>query len=50
MSFTSCEIKRSERGECYEMTVDGKFYGNYDSVVEAAKEFEEIMCMEEARP
>lgn len=47
MSHTSCEIKHSEYSECYEMTIDGKFYGSYDSVVEAAKEFEEMVLREQ---
>lgn len=37
-----CTIKRSTKGPYYEMTVDGKFYGNYDTVKEASEEFEQI--------
>ena len=47
MKPASCEIKHSEHSECYEMTIDGKFYGSYDSVVEAAKEFEEMVLREQ---
>lgn len=46
MKPTKCEIRHSERGECYEMLINGEFYGNYDSVFEAAKEFEELMLRE----
>ena len=46
MKPTKCEIRHSEQGECYEMLINGEFYGNYDSVFEAAKEFEELMLRE----
>lgn len=47
MSHTRCEIRHSEHNESYEMTIDGKFYGSYDSVVEAAKEFEKLVLREQ---
>ena len=46
MSCTSCEIKRSNTCEAYELVVDGKFCGNYDTVAEAANEYESL-CMQE---
>ena len=36
------EINRSKKGPYYEMTVDNKFAGNYDTVKEAADDFEEM--------
>ena len=47
MSCTSCEIKHHEHSECYTLMVDGKFCGNYDTVVEAANEFESLRMEEE---
>lgn len=41
------EIKPSKKGAYYEMYVNGKHVGNYDSVVEAAKDYE-AMQKEEA--
>ena len=38
----TCTIKRSEKGPYYEMTVDGQFCGNYDTVKEASEEFEQM--------
>ena len=35
------EIRRNDRGY-YEMYIDGKFIGNYDTVGEAAKDYERI--------
>ena len=49
MSCNSCEIKRHEHCECYTLLVDGEFRGNFDSVAEAAKEFEEIYRENEAK-
>ena len=36
------KISRSKNGPYYEMTVDGKFAGNYDTMKEAADDFEEM--------
>ena len=36
------KINRSKNGPYYEMTIDGKFAGNYDSLKEAADDFEEM--------
>ena len=35
------EIKRNDLG-LYEMYIDGKYIGNYNSVVDAAHEYEKI--------
>lgn len=43
MEFHRCEIKHSDTSECYELTIDGKFYGSYDTMIEAAKEFDAII-------
>lgn len=43
------EINHSSKGEYYEMYIDGKFQGNYDSVKEAADEYEHICEEEDAR-
>ena len=37
---TSCDIRRSPRGPFYEMSINGQFYGNYDSVKEATDDYE----------
>ncbi len=37
-----CEIRRDERGY-YTLTLDGRFEGNYDSYMEAAEAYEEIV-------
>lgn len=34
------DIRHSDKGEYYEMYVNGEFKGNYDSVVDAAKDYE----------
>ena len=49
MSGTSvtCDIHRSSKGPYYEMTIDNKFYGNYDSVKEAADDYEKYMKKKE---
>ena len=38
-----CEIKHSKRGEYYEMFINGEFYGNYDTVDEAARDLDQIV-------
>lgn len=43
----TCEIKRSDRGSYYTMLVDGEFAGNYDTVTEAAKAYEDIQKEQE---
>lgn len=40
-----CTIKRSNDGPYYILLVNGHFCGNFDSVKEAADEFDSI-CME----
>lgn len=35
------KIERSKKGPNYELTIDGKFAGNFDTVKEAADEVEE---------
>lgn len=42
------DIHRSDRGEYYEMYVDGKFEGNYSTVSEAAQDYEKLMAEEES--
>lgn len=42
--MTQCDIRHSEHGEYYEMSVDGEFAGNFDTVHEAATEFEHILA------
>lgn len=37
-----CTITRSDRGPYYVLEVDGKFQGNYDTVTEAAGEYEQM--------
>lgn len=36
------DIRRSKRGPYYELQVDGKFEGNYDTIKEAADAYEEL--------
>lgn len=43
-----CEIKHHDHCECYTLTVDGKFCGNFDTVSEAAAEFDRLRLQEEA--
>lgn len=49
MSLNSCEIKRHEHCDCYTLSVDGKFCGNFDTVKEAAAEFDRIWTDEQER-
>ena len=44
---SSCDIHRSEDGQCYEMAIDGHFYGNYDTVGEAALDYERYLKEQE---
>jgi len=37
------DIHRSAKGPYYEMLIDGTFYGNYDSVKEAADDYEKYV-------
>ena len=37
-----CTIKRSDKGSYYTLLVDCEFCGNYDTVKEAADEYEQI--------
>ena len=39
----NCDIHRSKKGPYYEMFIDGKFYGNYDTVKEAADDYEKYV-------
>lgn len=48
MSCEKCEIKHHDAAECYTLIVDGQFCGNFDTVMEAAKEFDEMRLREEA--
>ncbi|MDY2836203.1 MAG: hypothetical protein SOW46_13520 [Candidatus Aphodomonas sp.] len=43
-----CEIRRDERGY-YTLTLDGRFEGNYDSYMEAAEAYEEIVYGERGK-
>ena len=38
----SLDIHHSNTGEYYEMYIDGKFIGNYDTVNEAVQDYEEL--------
>ena len=42
----TCEIKRSDKGPYYTMKIDGEFAGNYDTVQEAANDYEDILKKE----
>ena len=44
--MSEIRIERNPQGQ-YEMTVDGKFFGNYDSITEATKDYEEEVRMKE---
>lgn len=39
----TCTIDRSKKGPYYEMKIDGKFAGNYDTVKEAAEDFDKMV-------
>ena len=39
----TCKIERSKDGPYYTVTIDGKFEGNYDTPVEAAKELDILL-------
>lgn len=41
--MTRCDIHHSEHGDYYEMLVDGQFAGNFDTVNEAAEEFDRML-------
>lgn len=43
MASDKVDIHRSSRGPYYEMTINDKFYGNYNSVKEAADDYEEYL-------
>lgn len=47
-----CTIERSSKGPYYTLYVDKEFQGNYDTVKEAADEFEQIKqtCNDEEVP
>lgn len=45
--YLDCDINHSDKGNYYEMKVGGKFYGNYDSVVEAAEDYEKLFAPDE---
>lgn len=47
MAYDHCEINRSKDGKSYELKIDGKFAGNFDTVSEAAREYEEQKDKEE---
>ena len=36
----TCDIRRSDKGPYYTMMIDGVFAGNFDTVTEAANEFD----------
>ena len=42
MSINVCEIKKHAHCDCYTLTVEGKFCGNFDTAVEAAEEFDRM--------
>ena len=46
----TCDIRRSKKGPFYEMIVDVKFAGNYDTPKEAADAYEEYRKEKENEP
>lgn len=42
-----CEINRSKDGKSYVLKIDGVFAGNFDTVTEAAKEYEDQISKKE---
>lgn len=45
----NCEIRHHEYGACYTLLVDGRFEGNFETVSEAAREFDRIKMEEESQ-
>ena len=49
MSDPIVEIKHAETGEYYELYISGMLMGTYDTAVEAAKDYEQMMKEEEMK-